>query len=270
MNALHGVSRPTLLTLAHDLRSGALLPPYTAQALRKHVEPPLDTAVASEFQRYAALGMAPAHLAETLQLLAEARTHEQEIRDRVELVWTGPEVPGTVSRDTSVVVRQLFQRAKRSVLIAGYAVAQGRQLFEPLAKRMAEEPALAVRMFLNIPRPYLDNSTDDAILRAYVTDFFSNHWPWERRPGIFFDPRALGGAAGGRASLHAKCVVIDNEVAFITSANFTEAAHDRNIEAGVLVQDAVFARSLVSQFEILVSHGVLHGIPEPRKSTLDQ
>jgi phosphatidylserine/phosphatidylglycerophosphate/cardiolipin synthase-like enzyme len=34
------------------------------------------------------------------------------------------------------------------------------------------------------------------------------------------------------AFLHAKAVVVDDEAVFITSANFTEAALDRNIELG--------------------------------------
>ena len=47
----------------------------------------------------------------------------------------------------------------------------------------------------------------------------------------------------------------------VTSANFTEAAQERNIEAGVLVHDAGFARALRSQFEALVSAGDLRRVP---------
>ena len=34
--------------------------------------------------------------------------------------------------------------------------------------------------------------------------------------------------------MHAKAIVVDNLRVFVTPANFTEAAHDRNIECGVL------------------------------------
>ena len=51
------------------------------------------------------------------------------------------------------------------------------------------------------------------------------------------------------SSLHPKCVVIDEGKALVTSANFTEAAQIRNIEAGVFIRDPGFACSLVRQSE---------------------
>jgi phosphatidylserine/phosphatidylglycerophosphate/cardiolipin synthase-like enzyme len=63
------------------------------------------------------------------------------------------------------------------------------------------------------------------------------------------------------ACLHAKCVVVDEERLLITSANFTEAAHERNIEAGVLMRDRVVARAIRSQFEMLVVQGRLERVP---------
>ncbi|WP_334956674.1 hypothetical protein [Nostoc sp.] len=47
----------------------------------------------------------------------------------------------------------------------------------------------------------------------------------------------------------------------ITSANFTEAAHERNIEAGVLLTDSATAQALRLQFDSLVSHKILRPIP---------
>src|SRR5260221_8483328 len=49
------------------------------------------------------------------------------------------------------------------------------------------------------------------------------------------DPRALE-LDGPGGVLHAT-VVADDEVVFVTSANLTEAAFDRNIELGLLVRD---------------------------------
>jgi phosphatidylserine/phosphatidylglycerophosphate/cardiolipin synthase-like enzyme len=62
-------------------------------------------------------------------------------------------------------------------------------------------------------------------------------------------------------ALHAKCVVVDDRMAFVSSANFTEAAQQRNIEAGVLMTNPQFARSLRTQFEVLVSHGLRRRMP---------
>ena len=61
--------------------------------------------------------------------------------------------------------------------------------------------------------------------------------------------------------LHAKCIIVDDELALVTSANFSEAAHSRNIEAGVLVDNAPFARALRRQFETLASSRLLLRVP---------
>ena len=58
-----------------------------------------------------------------------------------------------------------------------------------------------------------------------------------------------------------KCIVIDEDRALITSANFTEAAHERNIEAGTVITDTILARSLRGQFDTLVDHGALKRVP---------
>ena len=55
-----------------------------------------------------------------------------------------------------------------------------------------------------------------------------------------------------RASLHAKCVVVDGEKAFIGSANFTEAAQLRSIEVGVVVNAANAEGGVERHFEALI------------------
>ena len=84
------------------------------------------------------------------------------------------------------------------------------------------------------------------MLVAEYASMFRSTWPGHRMPEVFYDPRSLASGPGKRMSLHAKCVVVDNRWAFVTSANFTEAAQQRNIEAGVLVDDEPLGRSLSS------------------------
>jgi phosphatidylserine/phosphatidylglycerophosphate/cardiolipin synthase-like enzyme len=61
--------------------------------------------------------------------------------------------------------------------------------------------------------------------------------------------------------LHAKAVVADEQSVFITSANLTEAALDRNIEIGLLVRDIPLALSVVSHFRGLIDRSLLHPLP---------
>lgn len=62
--------------------------------------------------------------------------------------------------------------------------------------------------------------------------------------------------------MHAKCVVVDGEVALVTSANFTLRAHEQNTECGVLLEAPAFAHHLARQWLGLVEAGlVVEGAP---------
>src|SRR5271157_4518702 len=74
-------------------------------------------------------------------------------------------------------------------------------------------------------------------------------------------PRSLVPDQAKRTSLHAKCVVVDKQDAFVSSANFTEAGQTRNIEVGVLVRSQSLARKLINHFESLAALSILKPIP---------
>ena len=118
-----------------------------------------------------------------------------------------------------------------------------------------------MRLFLNVSRAYHDERSAAELLYLFGQDFRINQWPGARLPEVFYDPRALERTPGPRACLHAKCVVVDGAWAFVTSANLTEAAQERNIEAGILVSDRELSRSLIGQFESLVQVGALRRLP---------
>ena len=185
-------------------------------------------------------------------------------RDRLlmpEIVMSGPDVAGVPTADTHAVVQSLFQQAETEVLIAGYAFYNGRALFEGLAKRKAANTNLRVRFHVDVPRRNGDSSTADAIILRYSQDFRERHWPWSPLPEIHFDPRALEADSKVRASLHAKVVIVDRRLLFIGSANFTEAAQERNIEIGVLCSVPYLAERVGSYFEGLRRSGQLRRLP---------
>ena len=122
-------------------------------------------------------------------------------------------------------------------------------------------PGLKVRLFLDVHRQPTDTTLDAELFARFARRFRENEWPGNRLPEVFYDPRSLNLDAEKRSSLHAKCVVVDKQVAFVSSANFTEAAQVRNIEAGVLVRSARFASRLAHHFEALAGAGVLRPIP---------
>ena len=98
---------------------------------------------AAQLQQLHEEGMQPQHLALLAEAIVRTRRRQPQEADLVDLVWTGPETPGAANRDTGVVVRELFGAAEEEVLVAGFAVYQGREVFKRLAERMNERPFLA-------------------------------------------------------------------------------------------------------------------------------
>lgn len=261
---LHQLSRPALLSLAHACEAKRLPLPCSSGSILAYVPSSLAEAIAHELNHLHAMGMTPSLMAHTLSLLAQERQFTQQTSDSVDVVWTGEEFLGAESRDTAVVVQELFASAQQSVLIASYVLdpKKSQSLFSTLADKMDADPSLQVRMFLNIQRKdFKDKTPESTVLRQYATTFRQNIWPGQRLPEVFYYPPALAISYGPKACLHAKCIVIDEERVLITSANFTEAAHHRNIEAGVLINDAVAARGLRSQFETLATQNIMCRIP---------
>ncbi len=239
--------------LAGALRSKRLTAPFTALGVQRIVDGERADAVAGALQQLADQGFAAQQLAATLELLLKDRAARSTTEESIELVTTGPEAPGVANRDTSVVVRDLFAYAEHSVLLAGYAVYQGQQVFRALADRMHERPELRVRMFLDISRGQGDTTVASDLVRRFAERFKTRQWPSGRRlPEVFYDPRSLELHAEKRACLHAKCIVVDHRTVFVSSANFTEAAQERNIEVGLIIRSPALAEGLTRHFEMLV------------------
>jgi len=76
-------------------------------------------------------------------------------------------------------------------------------------------------------------------------------------PRVYCCKQLLENVQGKSASLHAKCLVVDNQQVFVSSANFTEAAQQRNVEIGLLLQSAVLGQRIRRFFDTLVDTGYL-------------
>jgi phosphatidylserine/phosphatidylglycerophosphate/cardiolipin synthase-like enzyme len=165
-------------------------------------------------------------------------------------------VPGLHARDTRRVYEQLVGSAQRSLWVCTFAYYDGPQAFKTLADRMDEIAGLQVRLLLNIQRRHGDTTAANDLVLAFADRLWTHQWPGKRRPEVYYDPRSLEPDGPGGV-LHAKAVVADDEVAFITSANLTQAAFDHNIEVGVLSRDRTLATSLSTHFRILIERELL-------------
>ena len=176
-----------------------------------------------------------------------------------ELVWSGPQVPGVHARRTDRVFDEAIQSAERSLWICTFAYFDGAQVFASLAARMVAVPGLDVTLLLNIQRQRADTTAADGLIRRFADQFWGKDWPGTRQPSVYFDPRSLEPEQG--AVLHAKAIVADSETTFITSANLTNAALNRNIELGVLLRDRTLALRTESHFRGLIERKLLSPLP---------
>lgn len=241
--------------LAEALESGLVAPPYSDTALRAAGLGEHATDAAEALDALARVGVIGRGAAVWLALADEA-TSPSRLPD---LVWSGPEVIGLHARDTRRVYEELLGSAERSIWAATYAFFDGPKAFATISDRMDSTPALDVTLLLNIERKYGDTSSADSLVCRFADRFWGEEWPGERRPCVYYDPRALELPRAG--VLHAKAVVKDDKAVFITSANLTEAALDRNIELGLLVRDPALAGTVVMHFRGLIESGLLKPLP---------
>lgn len=186
-------------------------------------------------------------------VLDVALAEREDRKPAPELVWTGPEAQAGTARDTSVVLRELFETARESVVLGGYSFKYGRDVLAPLFESMRDH-GVDTRFFVHVPQIEHGDAAD-RYLDKHLGGFLAESWPFgEPRPRIYYDKRALV-PGPPYSSLHAKCVVIDGLRAFVSSANFTQRAQERNIEVGVLIDDPSFSSFLAGQWLGLIDAG---------------
>jgi hypothetical protein len=256
------LNRKEIEVLIDSLSTKSLKRPFVEMAFTQLFGRDIGKNAFSEIQRFEQDGFTELQIETLLKvLLADRLKRGESLLDKVRLVWTGPETEGTLNRDTKIVVRELFTKARQSVVVVGFAVYQGREVFSALSASMDANPNLDVSFYLNVQRTYGDSSASDQIVRQFSDKFKNKDWPGKRFPKVFYDPRSVAPAKGKNAVLHAKVIIVDRQFSFVSSANFTEAAQERNIEAGVLIDSAEFANQLQGHFEALEQTGFLKAVP---------
>lgn len=238
------VSTPQLRALLDGLREGSIAAPLSTPRL-------LALGFTSLVKHQAQL----VHFTtESLCLLCDAILAERQKKQQsAELVWTGPEGRAATARSTFVVFRDLLASAQRSVWMAGYAVDHGKELFAPLHQAMLHR-GVKVTFLLNLDAKVSRIEAVAEKATELINRFRTDNWPFDGpRPRFFYDPRSL--QARAFASMHAKTLVVDEAHTLIGSANFTNRGQSRNIEAGALIHDTGFAKTLITQFQSLIDSG---------------
>lgn len=258
MNAFLNLPPHLKERLGMALKTGQLAAPYRETTLRGLLGAGCDLSdLRDSLSELDKLGMSGEAIAKWIEMLGQVSSSIQ----KPDVVWSGPEVSGLHARDTRQVYEELLSSAESSIWISTYAFFDGPRAFEVLARRMDACPDLKVVLLLNIQRSKGDTSAADQIVRRFADKFWTTEWPGGSRPHVYYDPRALDDEGPGSV-LHAKAVVVDDERAFVTSANLTEAALDRNVELGLLVKDRQLALTIAGHFQVLIDQRLLRALPQ--------
>jgi len=247
---LFRLQRQDLEQLRDAIINQQLKHPFKAISVSQIFGEQAATAIASSLNE-AARKLGTEKVGSFVQMLFDDACHRSSDKN-YELVWTGPEGAEIYNRDTRVVVQQLFDQAAHSIHIVGFAFYNGKALFKDLAKKYDENEKFKITMCLNVHRKDRDTSKNELVLGKFKDEFFRYIWPGKRVPEIYYDPRSLEMDTARKAVLHAKCIIVDGASCFVGSANFTDSAHLKNIEAGILIRDSIFAQDLARHFESLI------------------
>ncbi len=233
--------------LAVALRSGRLAPPFSVGGVQRVLGLHIPGGLTDWLNAVEQAGCSPGAMSLWLDAVADLEDSRLAAQNSLQLVTTAPASVAGFHRDTAVVVQDLFRRARQSIVITTYGIFGGKELFRDLGLRMNAEPNLLVRVFM-----HTGQKSAVELLRAFRED----HWPDDSRlPEVYHEVSPVDRDARNSGILHAKCVLIDAEELFVTSANFTDAAHYRNIEAGLLVRSSLVAAQAAQFFESLTLSG---------------
>lgn len=160
-------------------------------------------------------------------------------REKVELVWTGVSTPLVSTRKTEQVLLETIEAAENELFIVSYVAYNVNSIVAALRKAVGR--GVKVKILMESTSDYGGRISMDSI------DLFKREVP----EAILYWWNERG------ASVHAKCAVSDGKVAFITSANLTGAAMEKNMELGLKVEGGEIPKQLHAHLEALVTTKII-------------
>jgi phosphatidylserine/phosphatidylglycerophosphate/cardiolipin synthase-like enzyme len=149
-------------------------------------------------------------------------------------------------RLTRAVVEEVIGAAERQLLVISFAAYRVPVIVDALVA--ATGRGVQLDLVLETAADSAGKLTFDSLNAFAELDHTRIwHWPSARRPRL----------ESGSAVLHAKAIVADAKLAFVTSANLTGHAIAYNIELGLLVRSAAAAGRIDGYVRGLIGHGDL-------------
>lgn len=165
----------------------------------------------------------------------------------VELVWTGPTTPFVATRRTEQVLLDLIHRAQSDLFLVSFVAYDVSSVVDAL--NAASTRGIDIRILLETSTSHGGSLSVDPIatMRRFVPS--AALYVWTDRPAPFAEGR-----------VHAKVAVADGNSAFLTSANLTGHALEKNMEAGVVISGGHVPAGLRDHLHALIETKVIRKI----------
>ncbi len=190
-----------------------------------------------------ASGVPPADLRGMLLGASHAYRQARSESD-TELVWTGPSSGLVATRKTEQALLQVINAARARLFLTSFVAYDVASIMAALAK--AADRGVALSMLLESSDKHGGGVSVDGIARMRGALPLARVFFWKDKGEDF---------AGGK--VHAKVAVSDERLCFISSANLTGHAMEKNMEAGVLIRGGVLPQTLHKHLEALVTVNVV-------------
>ena len=162
----------------------------------------------------------------------------------IELVWTGPKTSYVSTRQTEQVLLQVINAAREHLFITSFVAYDITSIVK--AMNEASDRGVAITMLLESASKEGGNISFDVIGKMKSLIPSASVYAWTQKIEPFLN-----------GSVHAKVAVADKNSCFVTSANLTGFAMEKNMEAGVLITGGEIPRLLNEHLIALIETNVI-------------
>ncbi len=174
-----------------------------------------------------------------------------ESRGSLELVWTGPKTDLVPTRNTEQVLCEVIDIAKHRLFLVSFVAYEVPRIIKSLREAIDRQVRVDILLESSIEKG--GNVDVDSVMTMKNAVPMANIFVGNYNVGKK-NSKLIGG------SVHAKCAVADGKLAFITSANLSKAAMDRNMELGVLVREGHLPDQLHRHLEALITTEMVRSV----------
>lgn len=195
----------------------------------------------------AAPQISPAEIAAAFRGAAQATALADRV-GAVELVWTGPKTGLIPARRTEQVILEVIDSAATEIFLVTYVFYRASSVVAAL--NAAVDRGVSTNVLMESCTEHGGAVKGDSVKSIAEAVPGAAVYVWD-------PPSKSTGGEALSASVHAKCVVADKKLAFITSANLTSAALERNMELGLVIRGGSVPERLQSHLNALVTTKVI-------------